>query len=378
MYNERKVTALISAAGSGKRMGGPMPKQFMKIRGRTILETTVETFEKMNFVDEIIIISGEDFIQLCEELCRGFSKVKSVIAGGRERQDSVKAGINCIEGDGIVLIHDGVRPFVTKEVIEGVLQGVYEAGAAVPVVACKDTVRQTDTLQIGSVTLDRKTLFQVQTPQGFDLEIIRKAFEKADADGFMGTDDASLVERLGQKIALTEGSYENIKITTREDLPMDMRIGTGFDVHQLVEGRRLIMGGVDIPYEKGLLGHSDADVMVHALMDAMVGAAGLGDIGKHFPDTDPKYKGADSLVLLGHVNDLINDAGYVLGNADVTIIAQKPKMAPHIQQMRENIARVLKVDIARINVKATTTEKLGFTGRGEGIASEAVCLLLSR
>lgn len=359
-------------------MGGPMPKQFMKIGGKTILETTVGVFEKTDFVDEIIIITSADYVELCGQLCGGFSKVTAVTEGGKERQDSVKAGIQCISHDGIVLIHDGVRPFVTEEVIKGVLDGVCETGAAVPVVACKDTVRQTDDSEIGSVTLDRKTLFQVQTPQGFEMDIIRRAFKKADEDGFIGTDDASLVERLGQKIALTNGSYENIKITTREDLPMDMRIGTGFDVHQLVEGRRLIMGGVDIPYEKGLLGHSDADVMVHALMDAMVGAAGLGDIGKHFPDTDPEYKGADSLMLLGRVNELINEAGYVLGNADVTIIAQKPKMAPHIQQMRENIASVLKVDVSRINVKATTTEKLGFTGRGEGIASEAVCLLLSK
>jgi len=378
MYKGKQVTALISAAGSGKRMGGPMPKQFMKIGGKTILETTVGIFEKTDFVDDILIITSADYIKLCRDLTAGFSKVKDVAEGGKERQDSVKAGIERICHDGIVLIHDGVRPFVTEEVIKGVLEGVCETGAAVPVVACKDTVRQVDTSDVGSVTLERKSLFQVQTPQGFDMDLIRAAFKKADEDEFIGTDDASLVERLGVRITLAEGSYENIKITTREDLPMDMRIGTGFDVHQLVEGRKLIMGGVEIPYEKGLLGHSDADVMVHALMDAMLGAAGMGDIGKHFPDTDDAYKGADSLVLLGHVNNLINEAGYVLGNADVTIIAQKPKMAPHIQRMRENIADVLKVDVSRINVKATTTEKLGFTGRGEGIASEAVCLLMSQ
>ena len=377
MYEKKKVTAVIVAAGSGTRMGTDVPKQFLKIGGRTILETTVAVFEKNPYVDDILVLTGRDFVEFCEELCRPFEKVRSILPGGKERQDTVWEAVRRIPEGELVLIHDGVRPYVTDAVIEGVLAGAKSAGAAVPAVASKDTVRQT-AAEGGSRTLDRKTLFQVQTPQGFASEILREAYEAAYRDGFLGTDDAGLAERIGQTILLTEGDYANIKITTREDLPMEIRVGTGYDVHRLTEGRKLILGGVDIPYEKGLDGHSDADVMVHALMDALLGAAGLGDIGRHFPDTDPQYKGISSLKLLEIVNQRIHEAGYELGNADVTIIAQRPKLAGYISQMEENLAAVLGADIRQINVKATTTEKLGFTGRGEGIAAEAACIIKSK
>ena len=377
MYEKKKVTAVIVAAGSGTRMGTDVPKQFLKIGGRTILETTVAVFEKNPYVDDILVLTGRDFVEFCEELCRPFEKVRSILPGGKERQDTVWEAVRRISDGELVLIHDGVRPYVTDAVIEGVLTGAKSAGAAVPAVASKDTVRQT-AAEGGSRTLDRKTLFQVQTPQGFASEILREAYEAAYRDRFLGTDDAGLAERIGQTIVLTEGDYANIKITTREDLPMEIRVGTGYDVHRLTEGRKLILGGVDIPYEKGLDGHSDADVMVHALMDALLGAAGLGDIGRHFPDTDPQYKGISSLKLLEIVNQRIHEAGYELGNADVTIIAQRPKLAGYISQMEENLAAVLGADMRQINVKATTTEKLGFTGRGEGIAAEAACIIKSK
>ena len=377
MYEKKKVTAVIVAAGSGTRMGTDVPKQFLKIGGRTILETTVAVFEKNPYVDDILVLTGRDFVEFCEELCRPFEKVRSILPGGKERQDTVWEAVRRISDGELVLIHDGVRPYVTDAVIEGVLAGAKSAGAAVPAVASKDTVRQT-AAEGGSRTLDRKTLFQVQTPQGFASEILREAYEAAYRDRFLGTDDAGLAERIGQTIVLTEGDYANIKITTREDLPMEIRVGTGYDVHRLTEGRKLILGGVDIPYEKGLDGHSDADVMVHALMDALLGAAGLGDIGRHFPDTDPQYKGISSLKLLEIVNQRIHEAGYELGNADVTIIAQRPKLAGYISQMEENLAAVLGADMRQINVKATTTEKLGFTGRGEGIAAEAACIIKSK
>ena len=377
MYEKKKVTAVIVAAGSGTRMGTDVPKQFLKIGGRTILETTVAVFEKNPYVDDIQVLTGRDFVEFCEELCRPFEKVRSILPGGKERQDTVWEAVRRISDGELVLIHDGVRPYVTDAVIEGVLAGAKSAGAAVPAVASKDTIRQT-AAEGGSRTLDRKTLFQVQTPQGFASEILREAYEAAYRDGFLGTDDAGLAERIGQTILLTEGDYANIKITTREDLPMEIRVGTGYDVHRLTGGRKLILGGVDIPYEKGLDGHSDADVMVHALMDALLGAAGLGDIGRHFPDTDPQYKGISSLKLLEIVNQRIHEAGYELGNADVTIIAQRPKLAGYISQMEENLAAVLGADMRQINVKATTTEKLGFTGRGEGIAAEAACIIKSK
>ena len=215
----------------------------------------------------------------------------------------------------------------------------------------------------------------MQTPQGFRTDVIREAYRRAYAEGFYGTDDASLAERAGYSIAVAEGSYANIKITTKEDLPVEMRIGSGYDVHRLEEGRKLILCGTEIPFEKGLLGHSDADVALHALMDAMLGAAAAGDIGRHFPDTDDRFKGVSSMELLKQTLMVINKEGYAPGNVDITIIAQRPKLQPYIEQMRENTAAALNIGKESVSVKATTTEKLGFTGRGEGIAAQAVCIL---
>jgi 2-C-methyl-D-erythritol 4-phosphate cytidylyltransferase/2-C-methyl-D-erythritol 2,4-cyclodiphosphate synthase len=199
------------------------------------------------------------------------------------------------------------------------------------------------------------------------------AYEKAYDSGFVGTDDASIVEFAGGEIAMVDGEYQNIKITTKEDLPMENRVGTGFDVHRFAEDRDLVLGGVYIPFERGLEGHSDADVLTHAVMDALLGAAGLGDIGLHFPDTDPQYKGISSMRLLEKVGALLEDEYFMIGNIDVTLIAERPKIRPFTGQIRENIAAALHIEPVRVNVKGTTTEKLGFTGREEGIAAEAVC-----
>lgn len=376
MYNEKKVTVIVVAAGRGSRFGGDLPKQFLKIGNKTVLERAIEPFQEHPAVDGIIIAASEEYLEHCKNLCSRFDKTEAVVCGGQQRQDSVFA---CLEkvNDGLVLVHDGARPFVTCKVIDRVIEEAYNQGASVPCVPVKDTIRQIgDSEGHSSVTLERSSLFCVQTPQGFHTGLLKKAYKRAQLDGFTGTDDAGLVERIGGSVALTEGDYANIKITTREDLPkMDMRIGSGYDVHQLTEGRKLILGGVEIPFEKGLLGHSDADVLLHALMDAMLGAAALGDIGKHFPDTDERYKGISSLKLLEHVKSLISDSGYFVGNADITVIAQKPKIASYIPAMRKNIAEILGIEIERVNVKGTTTEKLGFVGRCEGIACEAVCIL---
>lgn len=394
MYRGKNVTVIIGAAGEGLRMGSALPKQFLKIGEKTILEMAVTPFEQTPEIDGILVVTHQDFVMYCKECCKGFSKVVDVIPGGKTRQESIANGLRRLETpeEQLILVHDGVRPYVTEAVIHRVLQGAARAGAAIPVVPCKDTIRQTHRpvninrpveAPVPSKTLERSRLFHVQTPQGFGGHILLQGFAAAEKDGFLGTDDACLVERIGFSVALVEGSYENIKITTREDLPaergtsMNLRVGTGFDVHRLVEDRQLILGGVNIPYEKGLLGHSDADVMIHALMDAMLGAAGLGDIGRHFPDIDPKYKGISSMKLLASVKGKLEEAGYRLANADVTIIAQKPKLAPYIEEMEANIARTLQIEQGAVNVKATTTEKLGFTGRGEGIAAEAVCTVVS-
>ena len=374
MYRDNRVIAIIVAAGRGKRLGSSLPKQFLKVRGRTILEMSVEAFEQNKYVDEIFVAANADYCELTEKLCRGFSKLKKIVAGDAERQDSVRAALDCLRGEnGIVLVHDAARPFVSEAVINAVIEGTADFGAAIPTVPAKDTIRQVD--GTGSRTLQRETLACVQTPQGFRISLLKHAFEKAQAEGFLGTDDASLVERMGINISMVQGEDANRKITTREDLETEMRIGTGYDVHRLVEGRPLVLCGEQIPYEKGLLGHSDADVALHALMDAMLGAAGLGDIGKHFPDTDERYRGISSMKLLQKTAELLREAGYFLGNADITIIAQRPKIAGYIPKMRANIAEIMNCDENKINIKGTTTEKLGFVGREEGIASEAVCIL---
>lgn len=374
MYRDNRVIAIIVAAGRGKRLGSSLPKQFLKVRGRTILEMSVEAFEQNKYVDEIFVAANADYCELTEKLCRGFSKLKKIVAGGAERQDSVRAALDCLRGEnGIVLVHDAARPFVSEAVINAVIEGTADFDAAIPTVPAKDTIRQVD--GTGSRTLQRETLACVQTPQGFRISLLKHAFEKAQAQGVLGTDDASLVERMGINISMVQGEDANRKITTREDLETEMRIGTGYDVHRLVEGRPLVLCGEQIPYEKGLLGHSDADVALHALMDSMLGAAGLGDIGKHFPDTDERYRGISSMKLLQKTAELLREAGYFLGNADITIIAQRPKIAGYIPKMRANIAEIMNCDENKINIKGTTTEKLGFVGREEGIASEAVCIL---
>ena len=377
MLKDRNVYAIISAAGSGRRMAAPVPKQFIQIDGKTILEKTVEPFLNCSLIDGIVIVVPETYLDFS---CRIFSapiekKKLRVIKGGKERQDSVHLGLTALreigaEDDSIVLIHDGVRPYVSENLIRTVAETAAKAGAVVPAVPPKDTIRHRE-----KGTLDRSMLCCVQTPQGFELSLIEEACRQALSRGFYGTDDGGLVERMGRTVAIVEGETTNIKITTPEDLMTETRIGTGFDVHRLTENRKLILGGVEIPFERGLDGHSDADVLIHALMDALLGAAACGDIGRLFPDTDPAYEGISSLLLLEKTGQVLKQEGYSIGNADMTVICQRPKLAPHIEQMRINIAQALEVPEDKISIKATTTEKLGFTGRGEGIAAEAVCLL---
>ena len=314
----------------------------------------------------------------CESLIgeAGLSgKVRAVVKGGSQRQDSVYNALQavarrCPDAE-YVLIHDGARPFVDDAVVGNVLRTAVDKGAAVACVAMKDSLRELE--GAASRSVDRSRYFSVQTPQGFKLSYIMDAYDRALREGFYGTDDAVLAERAGYLVQIVKGSYGNIKITTREDLPMESRVGTGFDVHAFAQDRELILGGVRIPYEKGLAGHSDADVLTHALMDALLGAAALGDIGRHFPDTDERYAGISSMILLERVRELLAENFYSIGNADVTVIAQAPKISPYVEEMRSNIAKALRLEKSRINIKGTTTERLGFAGRKEGIAAEAVC-----
>lgn len=396
MYKDEKVIAIIVAAGSGKRFGGAVPKQYMKLGGQTVLQKSVRAFEENARVDDIIVVAGEGFTELAAELCGGFEKMHSVVLGGSERQDSVLKGlteaaqtVNGVSENTIILVHDAARPFVSDDIINSVIKGAEECGGAVPAVSVKDTVRQAEALEgasdtellkdgdsrAASRTLDRRLLYSVQTPQGFRAGVLTAAYEKAYNEEFFGTDDASIVERMGINLKMVKGDYANYKITTKEDMRAEMRIGTGFDVHRLTEGRELYLCGVKIPHEKGLLGHSDADVALHALMDAMLGAAAMGDIGRHFPDSDEKYRGISSVKLLEEVCRMLEREGYSVGNVDLTVMAQKPKIAPYIPEMKRSVAAVLGTDENAVNIKGTTTEGLGFVGREEGIAAEAVCIL---
>ena len=378
MYKGRRIGAIIAAAGSGSRMGGDKPKQFLNVDGIPVIAKTYRAFANCDMIDVIYVVTGEDMMQQCKNHMvpyldtKQLKKFGGIVSGGKERQDSVYNALIAVKEQGgvdYVLIHDAARPFVTGKIIETTVKAAESRDAAIVCVRPKDTIRTVDE------TLDRRSLMIVQTPQGFRFDLLMNAYEKAYADGYYGTDDASLVERIGVHPALVEGSYANIKLTTREDLPSVTRIGKGFDVHRLVEERKCIIGGVDIPNKKGLLGHSDADVLTHAIMDALLGAAALGDIGKIFPDSDEQFKDADSIKMLEQVGYMIREKGYGISNIDATVICERPKISPYVEEMIENIAKALKIDSDRINIKGTTTEKLGFTGRKEGIAAEAVCIL---
>lgn len=384
---EKKVSAVLVAAGSSTRMG--FDKLSFDLGGETVVQRSIRAFAECPLVSEIVLVAGKNRAFL-EQQAAACTKPVQVVQGGATRAESAKNGVLAAHGE-LVAVHDAARPFVSQAVITAALEAAAACGAAAPAVPVKDTVKRAVRGDGKTVpehcmvtdTPDRSTLYAVQTPQCFDRAAYLAALDELDAEkARLVTDDCSLFELTGRPVQLTQGDYANLKITTREDLPRaeqkegnDMRIGHGYDVHRLVEGRKLIMGGVTIPYEKGLLGHSDADVLLHAVSDALLGAAALGDIGKHFPDTDPRYEGADSLMLLREVGRLLDETGYTVGNIDATVLCQAPKLAPHIPAMRQNIANALGLALDDVSVKATTEEHLGFTGEGLGIAAHAVALI---
>ena len=369
------VTAIIVAAGASRRMG--FDKLSYRLPdGRTVLETSCALFAAHPAVDELVLVAGGNRPR-CEAIAAACPKPCTVVQGGATRADSVRSGLAAAKGQ-LVAIHDAARPFASAEIITAALQAAAESGAAAPAVPVKDTIKVADKDGKVVATPDRATLYAVQTPQCFDRALYLQALEAVSGEkASLVTDDCSLFELAGLPVTLTAGDYANLKITTKEDLQKEktMRIGHGYDVHRLVEDRKLILGGVEVPYEKGLLGHSDADVLLHAVMDAVLGAAALGDIGQHFPDTDPAYKGADSLALTREVAKIIAAHGYKVGNIDATILCQRPKLAPHIPAMRRNIADAFGLPLDAVSVKATTEEHLGFTGEGLGIAAHAVALI---
>ncbi len=408
MYQDKRVAVIIAAAGSGTRMGGGISKQYIRIGSEMVLEKALKNFGEHPLIDDIYLVVKKEDMEFCRKEfveTRKLPKIRAILSGGVHRQSSVYNGLKIASGlrplegkpanpvptPDYILVHDGARPFVSKEEISRLVDAVSETGAATLGTPVKDTIARVEGLRIKE-NLDRSCLYSIQTPQGFLFTLLLYAHKKARNDGFIGTDDAGLVQRLGSQVALVSGSYDNIKITTPEDLRFaggpgidqrtkagaleyrsqpDLRTGTGLDVHAFAENRPLVLGGVRIPWGQGLMGHSDADVLTHAIMDALLGACGLGDIGEHFPDKDPKYKDISSLSLLGEVNAAVKGEGFRLGNIDATVVAEKPRLSPYIKEMESAIAHVLGIESNRINIKATTTERLGFCGREEGIAAIA-------
>lgn len=393
--------AIIPAAGSGSRFGGQIPKQFLEVAGAPIIIHTLRRFDSCEGIGAMVVALAPSEIEGFERKLAGagLSKPVRLVAGGAERSESI---LNALEAareflPRLVAVHDAVRPFVTPEQISAVLARADETGAAILALPATDTIKEVEGGIIRG-TIDRRRIWRAQTPQVFEYELLLRANSEARTAGLpsaLTTDDSLLVENLGIDVAVVEGSAHNIKITTPEDFIIaerlfqemsetktghansapPFRIGAGNDIHRLVEGRKLILGGVEIPYDRGLLGHSDGDSLSHAITDALLGAAGLGDIGTHFSDKDPRWAGADSRVFLKHVCGLLREKGYTIANIDATIMAEKPKMMPHIAAIKASLAETMGIDAALINIKAKTNEGLDAVGRGEAIGALATALI---
>ena len=376
-----RCAVLILAGGSGSRVGSNTPKQYLKFGSKAVIRHTVDVLLTHPSVDTVQVVISENDWELYADALAGAS-LPDPVAGGATRQESGYRGLQALETDGpdYVLIHDAARPFVDHATIDRVIAALETQQAVLPAVAVTDTLkRSTGTPPAVEATLDREDLWRAQTPQGFRFPEILAAHRNA--AGLELTDDTAIAEHAGMTVALVTGNEDNFKITTREDLERaeritgamtgETRIGTGFDVHAFTDGDHVMLCGVKIDHDHALDGHSDADVALHAVTDALLGAIAEGDIGSHFPPSDPQWRGVASQVFLEHAAGLISARGGSIGNIDLTVICEAPKVGPHRDAMRQSLADILSIDIGRISIKATTTEQLGFTGRGEGIAAQA-------
>jgi 2-C-methyl-D-erythritol 4-phosphate cytidylyltransferase/2-C-methyl-D-erythritol 2,4-cyclodiphosphate synthase len=369
-----RIAVLIVAAGKGERAGTELPKQYERLAGKPVLRRTVEAFT--GYPVQVVIGAGQH--ELAAAALAGLD-VPAPVTGGATRQESVRLGLDALAKDApdFVLIHDAARPLVSRKVIADVVAAL-EAGAdgALPMVAASDTLRRAG--DNGQWTLvSRENLYRAQTPQGFGYAKITKAHH--DHAGTDVTDDVALAELAGLKVQMVQGEEKNIKVTRKEDFALaetligsDVRTASGYDVHKFRDGDHIWLCGLKIPHTHGLEGHSDADVGLHAITDALLGCIGEGDIGQHFPPTDERWRGAASWKFLDHAASLVAAKGGVISHVDVTIICERPKVGPHRDAMKAKIAEILKIEESRVSVKATTTEGLGFTGRREGIAAQAI------
>ena len=372
------VTALIVAAGSGSRMGGELPKQYRPMAGKAVLAHAVDALALHPAIRAVRVVIGEGQQQLAEDALGG-RDVGELILGGQERADSVRAGLAAVDGD-IVLVHDAARPFCPHDVIDRLLAALERAKGAVPVLPVADTLARADRLLGDAV--DRGGLVRVQTPQAFRLGTLVETYLQW--SGSSPTDESTVMRAAGHEVTVVEGDAMLEKLTTATDWQraemllfsrLVARTGMGFDVHAFAGEGPIMMGGIEIPHPRGLAGHSDADVVLHSITDALLGAAGLGDIGQHFPPSDPQWKGMASDRFLLHAAALIHERGGIIDHVDCTVICEAPKVGPHRDAMRSRIAEILDIPASAVSIKATTTERLGFAGRGEGIAAQAVATI---
>lgn len=385
-----RVAAIVVAAGRGERLAAPA-KVLLPLAGRPMLAWSLRALEAADAIGSITIVAGAHIQEAVERLVRdeGFRRVRAIVPGGERRQDSVTAGLAALPGDAeIVVIHDGARPLADPTLFDRAAMAAAAHGAAIAAIPVADTLKRVQDGQI-TATVDRRGLWAAQTPQAFRLDTLRRAI--AASTGEDVTDEARICEDAGIPVAVVPASLANLKVTHPEDIPVAEallrarqaapapampRVGIGYDTHRFAPGRRLVVGGVEIAHDLGLEGHSDADVLLHAIADAILGAAALGDIGQHFPPSDERYRDADSQDLLREAVRLVHAASWAVGNVDATILAEAPRMAPHTLLMRQRIAACLAIAPEAVSIKATTNEGMGAIGRGEGIAAMATATLL--
>jgi 2-C-methyl-D-erythritol 4-phosphate cytidylyltransferase/2-C-methyl-D-erythritol 2,4-cyclodiphosphate synthase len=384
-----RVAAIIVAGGRGERLGATVPKQLIELGGRPILQRSVEAFLQHPRVGRVVVVLPPDLADAPPPYLTRAPRPPAIVVGGPRRQDSVANGVAALDGtDDIVIIHDAARPFVSADLIDRTIEAASEAGAAIAALPARDTVKEAAEDGTVARTIPRQRIYLAQTPQAFRWDVLKQAIELGQS-GVDATDEAALAELAGHRVRLVAGDSANLKITTPEDLAFarglvmddepvrqEVRVGIGYDLHRLVEGRRLILGGVEIPFDRGLAGHSDADVLSHAITDAVLGAASAGDIGQHFPDTDERWRGVSSLDLLRQAVSHVREAGFRVVNLDAVVIAERPRLVPHLSGIIGQLAGALGLAPGAISVKGKTNEGLGEIGRGEAMAAYVVVLLV--
>ena len=389
------VSAIIAAGGRGERLGGDVHKQLRLIGGRSLLERSIAPFDASDRIDEIIVVLPPELMTTSASSLQSIRTSLRVVPGGIRRQDSVASGLDAITPTSdVVVVHDAARPFCTTTLLEAVIEAASESGAAVAALSTRDTVKEgrlEDGVSVVRATLARERIFLAQTPQAFRIGIFREAVAHG-RDGLEATDEATLAEQAGHRVRLVEGDPRNIKITTEADLTLARqlmaddvgttrvmsRVGLGYDVHRLVDGRRLVLGGVHVPGARGLLGHSDADAVCHAVADALLGAANAGDIGRHFQDDDERWKDASSIKLLRQVAGIIRARGFDINNVDVVVVAEWPNIRRIADEMQRRLADALMITPDQIAVKGKSNEGVGEVGRGEAIVVHAIASLVAR